>query len=278
MTRPTGDFPKHRRDGKHEEDGGVGGVKILHDELKKLEECYGSSYATDDVTGAWLDAKMVKQARQLEMEYLKRMGVYSKIPRKQTVQRGGKSIQTRWIDGNKGDESSPDYRSRLVGKEYSDGVDPSFYAATPLLKALRFILSQAATGKWAKSQRVMIDDVKRQHFHAKVTRHIYVGLPQEDREEGLDQVGRLELCLYGTRDAATNWQETVAVHLEGLGFIRGVSIPCVFANAERGILALVHGSDYASTGESGQLRWLQNNLEDRFEIKRTMVGPGRGRP
>ena len=121
-------------------------MKILQDELKKLEECYGSSYATDDVTGAWLDAKMVKQARQLEMDYLKRMGVYFKIPRKQMIQRGGKSIQTRWIDGNNGDESPPDYRSRLVGKEYNDGVDPSLYAATPPLEALRFILSQAATG------------------------------------------------------------------------------------------------------------------------------------
>ena len=164
------------------------------------------------------------------------------------LRRGGKTIQARWVDVNKGDRRSPDYRSRRVGKELNFGVDLALYAATPPLEALRLILSQAATGKRAKGQRVMINYVKRAYFHAKVTRDIYIELLQEDRDGGVDQVVQLELCLYGTRDAATNWQDTVAAHLEGLGFTRGKSNPCVFHHADNIILTLVHGDDYASTG------------------------------
>ena len=103
---PAGDWPTHWKDEKHEGDGGDGGAEILQNEIKTLDEWYGMPYATDDVTGAQLDAKMVKQARQVEMEYFRRMGVYKKIPRHAMLQRGGKTIQTRWIDVNKGDESS----------------------------------------------------------------------------------------------------------------------------------------------------------------------------
>ena len=60
-------------------------------------------------------------------------------------QHGGRTIGTRWIDINKGDEESPDYRSRLVGKEFNVGSDPALYAATPPLEALRLIVSLAAT-------------------------------------------------------------------------------------------------------------------------------------
>ena len=71
-------------------------------------------------------------------------------------QHGGKTIGTRWIDINKGDEESPDYRSRMVGNEFNVGSDPALYAATPPLEALRLIGSRAATtrrgaGKTLKS-------------------------------------------------------------------------------------------------------------------------------
>ena len=90
----------------------------------------------------------VAEARQVEMSYFKNMGVYRKIPRAVMRSKGGKTINTRWIDTNKGDEQDPDYRSRLVGKEFNVGVfgvGPSLYAATPPLEALRLVVSQAAT-------------------------------------------------------------------------------------------------------------------------------------
>ena len=49
-------------------------------------------------------------------------------------------------------------------------------------------------------------DVKRAHFVSKAVRELYVELPPEMRQEGRDLVGKLIKSLYGTRDAAANWE------------------------------------------------------------------------
>ena len=124
-----------------------------------------------------------------------------------------KTITTRWIDTNKGDETLPDYRSRLVGREIKKDKRNDLFAATPPLESLRFLLSICASHQ--KSRRpddnhiIMVNDVKRAYFYAKATRPIYVEIPAEDKEEGDESmVAMLNLSLYGTRDAAQNWADT----------------------------------------------------------------------
>ena len=99
------------------------------------------------------------------------MGVYKRIPRAEMEAAGGKTIQTRWIDINKGDEEKTNYRSRLVGKEFRTHPDDSLYAATPPLEALRLIVSRAATraGRRGKLREIMINDVSRPYFYAAAT-------------------------------------------------------------------------------------------------------------
>ena len=70
------------------------------------------------------------------------------------------------------------------------------------------MLSHAATwceGNVSGRRGVMINDVRRAYFYAKATRDIYIEIPAEDDEAGPDVLGKLELCLYGTRDAAKGW-------------------------------------------------------------------------
>ena len=67
-------------------------------------------------SSACLDAKLVREARQAEMDDLKSMDVYAIVPRSDQSLTGGPIIKTRWIDTNKGDSNKPNYRSRLVGK------------------------------------------------------------------------------------------------------------------------------------------------------------------
>eukprot|EP00973_Karenia_brevis_P036049 4973185-Karenia_brevis.AAC.1 len=56
----------------------------------------------------------------------------------------------------------------------------------------------------------MANDVKRAYFHAPATREIYIEIPEEDWEEGDEaRVAKLNLSLYGTRDAAQNWAKEV---------------------------------------------------------------------
>ncbi len=73
----------------------------------------------------------------------------------------------------------------------------------------------------------MINDARRAYFYAKITRDVYIELPKEDPKFGTGLLGKLKLCLYGTRDAAKGWQETLSAHLVGIGFVRGKGHPCV---------------------------------------------------
>eukprot|EP00973_Karenia_brevis_P085502 11864070-Karenia_brevis.AAC.1 len=74
---------------------------------------------------------MAIKARALEMKFFKDKGVYTKVPRSQVR---GPIITTRWLDVNKGDESNPDYRSRLVGREIKKDTRMDRFAATPPLE------------------------------------------------------------------------------------------------------------------------------------------------
>ena len=104
----------------------------------------------------------------------------------------------------------------------------------------------------------MINDVSRAFFHAKATRNVYVQIPPEDQTtaEGI-MCGKLNLCMYGTRDAAQNWQAECSQQFSNNGFSRGSASPCVFYHGERGIRTLVHGDDYVSVGFPKQLNWLE---------------------
>ena len=49
------------------------------------------------------------------------------------------------MDVNKGDETKPEYRSRLVAKEINTSKREDLFAATPPLEALKILLSLAVT-------------------------------------------------------------------------------------------------------------------------------------
>jgi len=255
-------------------------VKLMKTELEGAkrpaeEEDSNGWIAFDDVSGASLDPSMVRAARKDEIEYFRKMGVYTKIARRK-VPKGVKVIKVKWIDINKGDEQNPEMRSRLVAMEFNDGDKPGLFASTPPTEALRMLCSMAATRrKDGRRNNMMVNDVRRAYFYAKVKSEIFVELPREDKteeDEEQDNVGRLNLSMYGTREAATNWQEEVAKHLVGIGFRRGQANQCIYEHKVRKIATLVHGDDYASTGTREDLEWLREELEKKFDIKTTLVG------
>ena len=95
-------------------------------------------------------------------------------------------------------------------------------------------------------------------------------MTEHDRKN--DMVGLLEMSLYGTRDAATNWQEEVAKEMKRWGFKRGVYNPCLYRHPEWKIRTLVHGDDFVSTGGRQAMKLFREVLEKRFEIKTKVVG------
>ena len=128
----------------------------------------------------------------------------------------------------KGDDLNPLPRSRYVGKDAQlDGL----FAGTPPLEALRVLVSEASTLEEQEDKVIEIDDMSRAFFEAVAVRNVCVELPDEDltdEERSQDLVGHLRMSLYGTRDAATNWQEEVSKHMTEQGFKRGRYNPCLY--------------------------------------------------
>ena len=88
--------------------------------------------AWDDVSGKHLDPGGVRKARTDEIDYYRKMGVYIKVPIAECIAKTGqRPIGVRWVDTDKGDRDRPNYRSRLVAKQYRQERDDDLYAATP---------------------------------------------------------------------------------------------------------------------------------------------------
>ncbi len=62
-------------------------------------------------------------------------------------------------------------------------------------------------------------DVVRAYFHAKARIRVYVDLPEEDRRDGVS--GRLSQVVYGTTDAALNWELGCSEMMIEAGFTQG---------------------------------------------------------
>ena len=160
--------------------GGSNRYPDPHESEVNFEALYRGGWFVDDVKAGELDKPRVIEARKLEMDFFKQMGVYRKIPRA-AVPAGQKVITTKWVDTNKGSVDEPDYRSRLYGREIKTDERPDLFAATPPLESLRYVLSLCAS---AQSQtdphRILTIDVKKRAY-ALVCTPIFIELRVEDR-------------------------------------------------------------------------------------------------
>jgi hypothetical protein len=132
----------------------------------------------------------------------------------------------------------------LVAKEIKRDEREDLFAATPPLEAKKHLFSL-----WASMEEMRLDfiDVTRAYFRARARREVHVDLPQEDHEEGA--CGKLGKAMYGTRDAAKNWEVEYTDMMKGTKFNQGAYSAFVFYHEERNIRAVVHGDDFALWGK-----------------------------
>ena len=243
----------------------------------------------DSVSGQPLQSGLVRAARALELEYFNDKKVWEKRPREEAFRRTGKKpITIKWIDTNKGDDESPNYRSRLVAREIRKAGEDPIFAPTPPLESLRTVLSLAATDmKGAKKRvrdplslertQVSFIDICRAYFCASTDPNdpSYVELPLEDEDYGV-KCGVLLKHMYGTRKAADGWHCEYAGQLVNtLGFEVGDASACVFFHKNRDLKVSVHGDDLTAVGEKKHLDWYKLELEKLYELKETArLGPG----
>ena len=130
-------------------------------------------------------------------------------------------------------------------------------------------------GQGSHGMQLVFIDVRRAYFYADSKRTVYVDLPPEDHEEGM--CGKLVKSMYGTRDAAQNWELEYSTCMRDLGFNRGQASPCVFYHQERNIRTASHGDDFTLLGYEKDLDWFRDQIASRYSVKfRGRLGPRRG--
>ena len=81
----------------------------------------GGQYV-DDLKGEILDTGLTHAARMEEISVFRERRVYDILDKAQ-LPRGAKVVGARWVDTNKGTDSQPRIRSRLVCQDFNFGGD-----------------------------------------------------------------------------------------------------------------------------------------------------------
>ena len=127
-----------------------------------------------------------------------------------------------------------------------------------------------------KGEILMVNDISRAFFHAKVKRGVYVQLAEEDKGPNEHNMcGKLNYSMDGTRDAAQNSFEEYSGQFRRIGFKQGKASPCVFYNPDRCIRTMVHGDDYVSAGMEKDSNWMRQCLEQKYQVKTQTLGPSK---
>ena len=180
-------------------------VKRTHEKHTMLgEEQEQDDMCFYDITSKELPWHAVREARELELKYLRDLGVYEEVDEKEAFEKYGITpVDTKWVDRDKAFEGEPmQIRSRMCVREFKSDDRPDLYAGTPPFEALKATISIAANHKEMFS--IMHIDVSCAYFHAKAQRPVLIRLPVEDRLGTVaGKVGLMKKSMCRTRDAAS---------------------------------------------------------------------------
>ena len=234
----------------------------------------------DAITGIKLDPVQVLKAREEEMQWVRKQELWDVVDETLCWQETNRPpISLKWVDRNKGDQSHPNYRSRIVVREVKKASKPlaefeSFSAMPPLeaLKTLCSLMASKRVSKRNKPYKLMLIDISRAHFYGLAKRRVFCTLPEGEEQAG--KCALLRKSMYGTLDAANIWQSTYVSLLKECGIRQCVGWPALFYHPEQDLRFLVHGDDFVALGDQEALTFLEEKLKTKFEYRVDgLIGP-----
>ena len=161
-------------------------------------------------------------------------------------------------------------RSRIVAREFKSGDRPDLYAGTPPLEALKATISIAGCPQETFS--IMHIDVSRAYFHVQAQRLVLIRLPVEDRM-GADagEIGQLKKSMYGTGDAASNWERDWQEHVKSWRYQLGLSSKKMFSQQRNQVTGITHGDDFVLTGPTERLTEFENEMTGVYPIEAKLI-------
>ena len=159
--RKRDDDDEGDQDDQREESKGYGGASSSVGVLGQVEIVtndedemgYEGMTAWDDVKDGPLDPRAVYEARMEEIDFMKKEGVYEKVPVEECRRvKGGNPTSVRWIDTDKGHGWNSNIRCRLVARDFKVKGDDrdDIFASMPPLEAKKVLVAKVAEryGQW----------------------------------------------------------------------------------------------------------------------------------
>ena len=201
----------------------------------------------------------MRKAREQELKHLRDFGVCEKVDEREAIAHYQVTpVDTRWIDTDKAFEGGPmQIRSWIVAREFTSDEWTDLNAGTPPMEALKSIIFMAANHKEAFS--VMHVDVSRAYFHVKAQRRGGTITSGGQNGHRCWKIGLLKKSMYGTRDAASNWERDWPKHIKTVEYQLGISLNNLFRQEGDRVSGMTHGDDFVLTGPTERLTVFENN-------------------
>lgn len=182
------------------------------------------------------------------------------------------SIPVKWVFTVKTDETGQvtRYKARIVAKGFHQSFGSDYdetFAPVARFTSIRLLLSLAA------SEDMIIEqlDITSAFLQGEIDNEIYVNQPDGYQVKNKEElVCRLQKSLYGLKQAPRQWNKTLNLFLEQIGFRRCNEDWCVYVKQTQSskVLMLVYVDDMiiASNSED-EMNCIKSALTNRFKLK-----------
>jgi Reverse transcriptase (RNA-dependent DNA polymerase) len=182
--------------------------------------------------------------------------------------KGRKAVGSKWVFKEKKDShgNTIKFKARLVAQGFSQkfGVDyDEVFAPVARQTTFRLLLSVAGTRKYKVKQY----DIKSAFLNGKLEEEIYMKQPPGFQDG--DKVYRLRKSLYGLKQSARVWNQTLHDALVKQGCRQNEVDNCLYSRKLRGnvIYILIHVDDLLVAGSNeDDMEQLMKEIEKNFEM------------
>jgi len=229
--------------------------------------------ANEKEARARLDWPLWKQAIKEEVAAHKKLGTWSTTKGRNKQH---KAVKTRFVFDIKHDAEGQKtrYKARLVAQGFNQVPGRDFdetWAPVPNTTTSRALFAVAAANGW----EVHHVDVKTAFLNAKMDKEMYIKLPESVESGERAYVRRLNLALYGTKQAGRLWGIKLNQELEQMGATRSTVDRCLCERhhpVHGRVFILVYVDDLIVAGERfAGVEATKSGVAAKFEV-RDIVG------
>jgi transposase InsO family protein len=210
------------------------------------------------------ESKQWLEAMQKELEAIKENDTWIMAD----LPKGRKAIGSKWVYKIKKDENGKSiFKARLVAQGFTQrsGIDyDEVFAPVARDTTFRLLLSVAGM----KNYTVCQYDIKTAFLNGKLDEEIYLEQPPGFKEG--NQVYRLRKCLYGLKQAAHVWNQTLHESLIKNGCEQNETDKCLYKKEKHGKICfiIIHVDDMLTATDDQNLSLeLMKNIGMDFQIK-----------